>query len=267
MIHHTEAFKRLKDETQEVLDFAILVSYAVPHLKHRIKEAQEKDEALLDTKLMPFRPDNFERDKIPIGKIKDSASKYKKEIAKSIRLVGFSYFEVYIGDVIQEILEFHAAEKLRRELGSTPSVDSLEETTKTAHSKLREVPKKSQRSKYERYQAELSKVGFAMPLDRAMILGLERMRRLAADYKASQIPTMLSELLGLELTESELNAFGTIRDARNRIAHGRQSDQDIEITAAIEANHVLRELARKIDQHVLEYWLIADPVSLRHASM
>lgn len=266
MIAHTQAFQRLKDETQEVLDFAILVSYAVPYLKHAIKKAQANDEALLDTKLMPFRPDNFDRDKIRIGKVKDSASKYKKEVAKSIRLVGFSYFEVYVGDVILEILAFHAAEKIRQELGSSPAVSSLEEANKSAHSKLRESPKKSQRSKYERYQAELAKVGFAMPLDRALILGLDRMKRQAKDYKASQIPTMLTELLGLELTESELNEFVAIRDARNRIAHGRHSGQDVEIPAAIEANHALRELARKIDQHVLEYWLIADPVSLRHAS-
>lgn len=121
MIAHTQAFQRLKDETQEVLDFAILVSYAVPFLKHDIKQAQEKDETLLDTKLMPFRPDNFERDKISIGKVKDSASKYKKEVAKSIRLVGFSYFEVYVGDVILEILDFHAAEKISPRTGFVTS--------------------------------------------------------------------------------------------------------------------------------------------------
>jgi RiboL-PSP-HEPN len=265
VIAHTQAFQRLKDETQEVLDFAILVSYAVPYLKHGIKEAQEGEPPLADTQLMPFKPDNFERDKIRVGKVKDSARKYKREIAKSIRLVGFSYFEVYVREVILEILDFHSTQMLKDELGTSPTVASFDEDAKAAHSKLRERPKKSQRAKYQQNQLELAKVGFAMPLDRALILGLDRMKRQATDYKASQIPTMLCELLGLDLTEPELNEFTSIRDARNRIAHGRPSDHDLEIPSAIEANHTLRELARKIDQHVLEYWLIADPVSLQHA--
>ena len=63
MIPHTKSFKRLKDEAQTALNFAIVVSYAVPSLKRILQGLAEGEQ-------LPFLPDYFNARPIPTEKVK-----------------------------------------------------------------------------------------------------------------------------------------------------------------------------------------------------
>lgn len=266
MITHTNAFKRLKDETQDIFDFAILTAYAVPFVKHKLKEAEkEYTGAAYNSELMAFRPDGF-RHNTTVGKIRDSATRYKAEIAKSIRLSSFSYFEAYVGNVIREAVAFHDP---NGDLVSLPVSQDLRalspEDAKFRH-QLRDIPKKMKLQKYEKRFKQLMPTGVRFPHHALIRAGIRRLQGYAGSYRAADIPDLLFDALGFEISSTDRQNLHDIRNARNRIAHGRAEPHDKILSTAIRANYNLRELALKIDDHVLSYWMLADPVTLPYAA-
>jgi len=98
---HTKAFVRLKDQTQAVLDFSILVCNAIPLLKMTIKNVEKGKE---HTNLA--KPDYF-KGKPNQEKLKCHAQEYKENLSKYVLLSNFSFFEAYVIDAVNEIFEFH----------------------------------------------------------------------------------------------------------------------------------------------------------------
>lgn len=248
------------------LDFAILNSYAVPYLKHGIA-TEEKNAGGQDIarRLMPFRPDGFPS-KSSIGKVRDSSIHFKVEIAKSIRLSSFSFFEAYVGDVIREVLEFHGAERLSDALVVDQDLGYLSSSHVKFHTQLREPPSKSKVQKYRKRILELQLQGVRFPNQALLRTGMRRMKHLAASYRAADIPSVLSEALGFELTAKQRGEFHEAREARNRIAHGKASQADCNLRLAVRANYSLRELALALDRHVLRHWMVVDPITLEYAA-
>ena len=268
VIQHTFAFKTLKDQAQEIFDFAVMVCCATPYLKHGISlERKDYVGTNFEGEMVPFRPDHFSQKGVYMGKLIDSSQKYKKEVAKTIRLSSFSYFEAYVGDIIREIFEFHGGQSILSTMTLDQNMDVLTSDQSSARSKLKERPKKSWTQRYQKLFSKLDPAKVNFPHHFLMKIGMETMQRRATSYKASQIPEMLSDLLGFELSATELGQFYEIREARNRIAHGRAVPGDTVLSTAIDANFNLRQLALRIDSHVLKYWMVIDPVSLPFATM
>ena len=265
MIAHTYAFKRLKDDSQEILDFVVLTSYAVPFLKHKLRESESTTNlANYNLTLMPFKPDNFSSGS-RVGKIRDSALSYKAELAKTLRITTFSFFESYVGDVLAEIVAFHNGAELATSMKVDQDLSGLTPNQDKQRRKLQEPPKRGKEDKYYRSFAELSGAGVRFPHHAFMRIGVARMQERARNYKSVEIPDMLNELLGLELDATDREAFHLMREARNRIAHGRPQPQDTYIGNAIADNRFTRSLALKIDRHAVKYWLLTDPVSFPYA--
>ena len=260
MIPHTAAFKALKDQSQEIMDFAILVSYSVPFLTHKLKERERTQQGDYNKAQMEFRPDTFDGRGVSVGKIRGSVAQYRKEIAKMIRLSSFSYFEAYFGEVLDEIVKFHHYGALPKSLKAPIDETALTVDQRSALKKLREPPAKGKDDKYKKALAQLQGVDIAFPHYTLVGLGLERMEQRAKSYKAVEIPTLLSELLGLQLSEGDVAQFTNVRDARNRIAHGNPLENDMRLKSALKDNGFLRGLALKIDEHVLSSWMVIDPI-------
>ena len=107
MIKHTLAFKRLKTEQQNILDFTVLVCYAIPNLKKSIKGFKENVK-------------NYEKlakadyfiEEINLPKIEKLVQDYKGDLGKYTLLSAFSFFESYIKDVVNELIDFHGGQEI-----------------------------------------------------------------------------------------------------------------------------------------------------------
>lgn len=267
MIAHTKSFKILKDETQSILDFAVACSYAVPYLKNAIaKEAKASARADYLTDKMPFRPDTF-HDHSQIGKIQASCQRYKPEVSKLIRLGAFSYFEVYVGDLLGEILAFHGANELLDQMTVQFDPSGLTNDQVIARRQLQDYPYKDKELKYQKRFRQLDGLGVQFPFHGLVRAGLLQIRRRANGYKSSEIPGMIGDCLGFLMTEDQICKYDEIRESRNRIAHGRASVADKDVLLALSSTLFLRDVALQVDQHVVKNWLVVDPITIKYAAM
>jgi len=254
MIPHTKAFKRLKDEAQAVFDFAIVVCYAVPNLKATLKSLPQGAQ-------LPFSPDHFNSRPIPTEKVRHHAKEYKAVLSRYIFLSSFSYFEAYFLDLLKEIIEFHGRGELLRKHDLSRNIALSSPDLAKSKKKLREYRVRGKVGAYASYGKRLAAEGFVFPSSVLARRGLQQLIDLTdADYiKAAEIPELVESILQLPLDpNSEKAKFHGYRDMRNKIAHGRPDSTSLHLAKAIEANDFLRNLALKIDRHVLEHLLLVE---------
>lgn len=254
MIPHTKAFKTLKDEAQRVFDFAIVVTYAVPALKAALKGLQPAAP-------LPFTPDHFDPVRIPTDKVRFHAQEYKELLSRYIFLSSFSFFEAYFHDIIKEIIAFHTSEAILERASLAPNLALTDKEAKKSKRKLQEYAVPGNRDGYISHGRKLAARGFRFPSTLLSQYGLRRLLDLAqGDYiKAADIPGLAQDVLQLALEEkTEAEPFHNYRDIRNKIAHGRASAAALHLAKAVEANNFLRNLALKIDRHVVEHYLLVE---------
>lgn len=254
MIPHTKAFKRLKDEAQAVFDFAIVVCYAIPSLKTIL------DKLPADAEL-PFRPDHFDSRPIPTQKVRHHAKEYKAVLSRYIFLSSFSYFEAYFVDLLKEIVDFHGRAALLHKHDLARNRLLSDGNIQEAQRKLREYYAPKNKDAYRTYGRRLAVEGFVFPSAALARRGLQQLFDLVdTDYiKAAEIPDLIESVLQLPLDETdERDKFHGYRDLRNKIAHGRPDAASLHLKKAIEANHFLRNLALRIDRHVVENLLLVE---------
>ena len=256
MIPHTKAFRVLKGEAQQVFDFAIVVAYAVPSLKKALATLQPGE-------TLPFTPDYFDATRIPTAKVRHNAAHYKELLSRQIFLSSFSFFEAYFHDVLKEIVQFHGGEALLEKVSIAPNLNPASSDAKRWKRKLQEYRTSSNLDGYVTYGRKLAGSGFRFPSELLARFGLRKLLDLVkGDYiRAIEIPILVEEILQLRLDpQSEVAAFQNYRKIRNRIAHGRASGASLHLKKAVEANNFLRNLALKIDKHVVEHYLIVESV-------
>jgi len=100
MLTNTSAFKRLKTEQQNVINFAVLLCHAIPTTKKMII-GEEKGVKYFNI------PDVDYFNKSPNSRIIQIAQHYKQNTSKYLIISTFSFFEFYIKDVIIELIDFH----------------------------------------------------------------------------------------------------------------------------------------------------------------
>lgn len=254
LIAHTNSFVNLKEEAQRTLDFAIMVAHAVPWLKHSMKDLDPSGN-------MPIRADYFDSRPVATAKVRESTKVYKESLARHVFFSSFSFFEAYVGSVLREIIEFHGREELI-------SRTHLNEKTRECHSdvlkskrKLQEFYTPKNKDRYKSHGKTLNSSGYRFPSTLLSTYGLKQLCSLIEDerVRAVEIPSLLQEALHIQLDlETEINVFHKYREARNRIAHGSAKPADFDIPNAISANDFLRNLALKIDRHVVDYFLIVE---------
>jgi len=113
---------------------------------------------------------------------------------------------------------------------------------------LRETPKKGKEVKYSTLNKELRHKEYRFPSELFATYGIKQLQEQLKDLKASQIPNIISNAIGLEITEKEKQEFEQIKELRHKIAHGKITEVDL--TKSVEINRFLRHLAQKIDQHI-----------------
>lgn len=249
MIDNSKAYKKLKKQSQESMDFIILCCHAVPSLKGYIKAVENNAAPKLPDPDIFVSPTSIER-------LKEISPKYRKTLGKLLILNSFSYFEAYVIDLLKEIFEFHGGDEKFLQAAIQKRNVIFDGKFDPVVRKLREPAKKGKEAKYRKLRAELINGEYRFPTDIFSVYGIMRMQERLKELKASQIPDLLKDALGLSLSESDLERFSNMRELRNDIAHGKVSEVDLK--KAIDDNDFLRTLAVKIDSHVINYFFVID---------
>ena len=95
---YSEAFLRYRQLSQAHLDFVVVVCHAMPALRADLAAGHPE---------LSFPPDHFHKSQNPKSWVASHVGGYTDELARSTLLTVFSYFEAYVKDVLQEIVEFH----------------------------------------------------------------------------------------------------------------------------------------------------------------
>lgn len=254
MIAHTKAFVTLKEEAQRTFDFAIMVAHAVPWLKHSMK-------GLDPGANMPIRADYFDSRPVASAKVRASTKVYKESLARHVFFSSFSFFEAYVGNVLREIIEFHGREAVLLRTSLNEHTKSCDSEALKSKRKLQEYYNPRNKDRYTSHGRKLVGTGYRFPSTLLSTFGLRKLIELIESEKirAVDIPDILQEALHLDLDETtEVLEFHKYRGIRNRIAHGTASPADFSLPKAVEANDFLRNLALKIDGHVVQYFLVVE---------
>lgn len=253
MYAHTQSFFILRDQTQTVLDFAVLISNSVPLQKMTIKKIEKGVEGIQLAK-----PDYFKGDPNQ-DQLKEYAKNYKVNLSKYVLLSNFSYFEAYITNSIQEIFEFHGGYKAMVKASQTRSnkhIDSDDEKVVDARRRLQDSFDKKNEQKYRKYTQILKKQNYKFPSELLSSYGVIKLNEELKSLRSEGIPAILSNGLNFSISKKEISEFHRIRDFRNGIAHGKL--KDFTMPTAMECNRFLRNLSVRIDNHIVTNFFIIE---------
>jgi len=254
MIHHTEAYSRLKIQAEELFNFAVVVCYAVPSLKAQVS-------AIKQGKIGPNlpKPDYFEDDKTPPEGIQQRTANYKLSLAHYTIISSFSFFEAYIKGVVRELIKFHGGDErfiANAERGAKKFLFSDISDIREHKHKLQELPKKGKGDKYVKHSKELLNAGYRFPSQLLSPYGVRAIIKTLKNLRSADIPELLMDGFYFSLDKE---GFDKIRQYRNNIAHGdKDKVKDISLKDAIEFNTELRNIATRFDQHLVEHFFIIE---------
>lgn len=97
---NTRAYLKLREQIQEAFDFVYVVSQSVPCLKLQMSLVNK---GTIDD--LPV-PDYFTKPN-PLDQISAQVKGYKNELSKYILLSSFSYFESFVVDAIEEVMQIN----------------------------------------------------------------------------------------------------------------------------------------------------------------
>ncbi|CAH6923348.1 HEPN_RiboL-PSP domain-containing protein [Vibrio chagasii] len=258
MITNSKSFEVLKEQIQSTLDFSVLTCHAVPALKAYMKAVEgEYAEKLPDADYFKGNDNSFEQ-------LRGFVPEYKKSLGKLVFISSFSYFEAYFKSLIAEVLKFHGGHETFLELSQEKqaihmrTVDQDEGIRKSAN-KLRDYRKSGKEQKYSKHTEELENTEFRFPSELFATFGLKELGTNYQDLKASQIPYIAKWCFGVSLTKEEEGTFSSYRELRNKAAHGKLTQLDL--SEATEINQFLRNLAIKIDKHVVGHYFVIEKLT------
>lgn len=253
MITHSKSYSILKNQTQESLDFAVLCCTAVPSLNAYIKAVEKGGKSKL--------PDvDYFKGEPNLDQLKKYMPKYKQNLGRLIFINAFTYFEDYFKSLIQEILTFHGGKEIFAEKSLKNYHSHLacveQEDIRISANKLREYPKSKNKQRYIKHTKQITHTDFRFPSELFATFGIMEFGRKADDLKASQIPEIAIYCFGVQLSEDELSSFKDYRELRNAVAHGKTLT--IEFKEALKASSFLRDLALKIDSHIVKHFFVIE---------
>ncbi len=244
---------------EEHLDFVVLVAHAVPVLSRAINAAAAGTQAI------PLSPaDHFTQHQLSSSQLLHRSKIYQAELARTLIITDFSYFEAFIKGLIREFVDFHGgpsgflalANRRSRKFLSPLPPDLLK-----AKRKLQEPDTKPKGGKYKKHSATLARAGFRFPTELLAAYGVERLldkistdRRL--ELKAGEIPDLLVQAFHVDAFTKHKSDFDAARRLRNDIAHGAR--RNITLKEAIEVGRRLRQWAVEVDQHFVEHYFVLE---------
>jgi len=254
MIAHTKAYLRFREQGRELLDYAVLLAYALPALEEQITPLKGRVKGAIR------EPFFFQRPNLTAEDLKARLTKASDAFGREIIISTFSYFDAYFTDMLREVIAFHGGGLAL----VARSKKSLRESSALARAaavndwkKLVEYQKDDLLAKYQKHARPLRELGYPFPSARMSALGWMHLAASLKRLKSVDFPHILQDALMFPMSVADVTTFDGLRDRRNKIAHGRLSKYDAR--TAIEDGIWLRNLAVRIDKHAVENFLVIEP--------
>ncbi len=305
-MRQSNSYLQFKERTQEIFNFAVLVTLSVPVLKHNLnlfkqgtisrlpdpdyfapsvvyeikqntidflkgkKVEEENIHKLSLLKNIPLNNAEFKQKVVEaigeenykanrntlkrqsknyIDNIENCIINYQPKLATYLYFSTFSYFEAFIIDLSQEIIDYYNSidrEKYANDFKPSHSI----------YSDMIKLDKKTDSSKSDRYKKFSSKIRSEGYIDPNILLFsslVDIYKNKIDNLKANEIPAFLEKTLIFKMTEEEVNTFHSIRDNRNSIGHGAKNFTP-HLNDVINANKFFKSLSDRIDKHVIFYF-------------
>lgn len=248
---NTQSYLKLREQIQEAFDFVYVVSQSVPCMKLQASLVRKGE---IDS--LP-KPDYFTTPN-PLNQISSQVKGYKGELARYILLSSFSYFESFVVDVIKEFIQLNGGivsyeNRVRR------VAESAIKRQENNHKKEKAILSKKDPKHAERRRVTTRKLvneRFVFPSRLFSHLGVKALLQKVDNLKSVDIPRLMMDGFCMEWSTEEIAEFHRMRDARNRVAHGKVIN--LSVKNVIDMNTRMRDLAQKIDQHLIEHFFISE---------
>jgi hypothetical protein len=249
---NTKAYLRFREQTQASFDFAVVVCHGVPSLKRQI--------SLLEQGVIKTLPD---ADYFPTSSNLDQLRKrtdgYRQRLAAYTLITNFSFFEAFVTAAINEMIEFHGGreELLRRsEQRERHFIGQNNLSIESHRRRLRGTIKNETLWRRFTNIRKLRDMGYRFPSELFSSYGIRMLLQKLGNLRSVDIPDLLIHGLHMSLNDTMVEDFHSVRDIRNRIAHG--APVSLSMKDLSQHNSVLREFAIAIDRHLNRHYLIAE---------
>jgi hypothetical protein len=250
---HIQAYLKFKEQSENLVGFAVLVSYAVPELVNELKDANPRPGAIR-------RSDFYHKSNTcNPPELLQCASTYEQELASYLLLSSFSFFEAFVSGAIEELITFHGGEdrfqkRAAKRLHERLTIDH--KPLQATIAKLRTPEKARNLDRYRTASEDLSSKKFRFPGELLASYGIKSLIEDLEKIKAVKIPDLLQAAFAVPITASEVDKFHKIRLERNAVAHGNAGALDMR--KATEMGLFLRKLAVKTADHLSEHFFVIE---------
>ncbi len=249
-----KSYLTFRSQSQSLIRFAVLISYSVPALRDEIAAAAANSQR------WSRKVDFFHKsDQSKPADLLQTEKTYEQLLASYLLIAQFSFFDAYISDSIQELIDFQGGEKdfLDRTVRRTKRfLAPIEQKLAKDKRKLQTTEKPNATSAYWTSARALSAKGFRFPGELFSSYGLKTLILKLKKLKAHEIPSILVDALQLDLSADEIKRLEEIRGIRNDIAHGRPPQ--LTMRDVVGMNIFLREIAVKLADHLSEHYLLIE---------
>jgi len=250
---HIQAYLQFKEQSERLVSFAVLISYAVPELANELSLPTPSPTAVR-------RSDFYHKSNTcnPTELLK-TASTYEQQLASYVLLSSFSFFEAFVVGAVEELIDFHGgAEEFQRR-----STKRLRDRLAIEHkplqkdiAKLRTTEKGRNRDRYRTVSRALASNNFRFPSELLNSYGIKSLIEDISRLKAFQIPDFLRTAFAVPLTDREVERFHEIRLERNAVAHGNAGPLTMRTVTSY--GLFLRELAIKTADHISKHFFVIE---------
>jgi hypothetical protein len=248
-----KAYLRFKEQSEQLVDFAVLVSYAVPGLVNELKGPAPGSGA-------ERRSDFYHQSNtFNPTELVATASTYEQQLASYLLLSNFSFFEAFVVGAVEELIEFHGGADTFRNRGAKRLHERLTIDHKPLRGtilKLREPEKANARDRYRTASQKLATKNFRFPGELLASYGIRSLIEDIDKLKAFQIPDLLRSAFGVPLSDEDSREFHRVRDKRNKVAHGNAGA--VNMRKVTEMSLFLRELAVMTAEHLSAHFFVIE---------
>jgi len=245
-----------KRQVQEAYNFAVFACHAAPHFEQLISAVEA------GTNRFP-KPFYFTQNQNSPAFFRTELANFEKRLSSYAFFSVFSYFEAFVHDVVQEMIDYHGGQEamiklaIARDKKLTDAFASLPGAKNKL--KLRKFVK-SKVEKYKKFSAILDEAGFRFPTERFSSYGIRMLVERHKNLKSVQIPTFLNEALHMTLDKKDVDLFQTLRDKRNKLAHGKSTTMNMKELGR--ANDLFRRWTFAINTHILDNFFVIEQYAI-----
>jgi len=250
-VRTSKSYLKLREQIQESFNFVYIVCQSVPCLKLQsslVKKGQLQK--------LP-NPDYYQNPN-PLDQISNQVKDYKGELSKFVLLSSFSYFESYFVDILKELIEFLGGPEKMEKRAEISARTTIKKQSENFTKQKRHLSKNDDKHHDRKRKAtrELKEVNYIFPSSLLSSFGVKSLIQKMGNIKSVDIPKLLTDGFHMDLSETDIEKFHSIRDMRNKIAHG--NNPTLVLKEVIEMNNFLREFAKSIDSHLIESFFILE---------